>query len=252
MDGIGQSLLVMQAGSTGREWMVFAVMAVVFIAPFVVGNLIARLLRLEDLSTRIGVVLFSISASLAPFIFVMMQTQVERGSMARGCQSGSWKDAIPLGIDLAGGTNLVFAIDNAAAEQQQKKDKERDKPIPTETIDKMVTAIAKRINPSGAEEVTIRRVGNDRIEVIIPGADPDLVEQKKRLITKLGSLEFGIVANDKDHGEIIERRKETDRRVFNECAEQRKTRDRIVARHRRKEGRQRWPTCNSTGDADRP
>ena len=201
MHGIGQSLLLMQAGSTGREWLVFAVLVVVFIVPFMLGGLIARLIRLEDLSTRIGVVLFSVFASLAPFIFVMLQTQVVEkevnGEKVKIRVSRSWKDAIPLGIDLAGGTNLLYGIDNVAAEQQQKKDP--DKPIPAETIEKMVNAIKKRINPSGAEEVTVRRVGNDRIEIIIPGADPDLVEQKKRLITKLGSLEFGIVANDRDN-----------------------------------------------------
>ena len=190
MDGIGQSVLLMQSGYLGREWMLLLTMVVVFVAPFVLGGLIARALRLEDLSTRISVVLFAIFASLAPFAFVMSQGL-------------SWKSAIPLGIDLAGGTNLVYAIDSEAAEQQQKK--EPGKTIPVVTIDKMVTAIAKRINPSGAEEVTVRRVGNDRIEIIIPGADPDLVEQKKRLITKLGSLEFGIVANDKDHQSTIEK-----------------------------------------------
>lgn len=202
MYGIGQSLLFMQVGATGREWLVFAVMAIVFIVPFMLGGLIARLLRLEDLSTRMGIVLFTIFASLAPFIFVMMQTRVVEVNGVKTTVHRSWKEAIPLGIDLAGGTNLVFAIDNVAAEQQQKK--EKDRPIPTETIDKMVTAIAKRINPSGAEEVTVRRVGHDRIEIIIPGADPDLVEQKKRLITKLGSLEFGIVANTRDHQTRIE------------------------------------------------
>ena len=190
MDGIGQSLLFMQTGALGREWMLALFLIVIFIAPFALGTLIARVLRLEDLATRIGVVLFSIVASLAPFAWVM----------SHGL---SWKNAIPLGIDLAGGTNLVYGIDNKAAEEQQKK--ERDKPIPVQTIDKMVSAISKRINPSGAEEVTVRRVGNDRIEIIIPGADPDLVEQKKRLITKLGSLEFGIVANDRDHGPEIKR-----------------------------------------------
>ncbi|WP_010587028.1 protein translocase subunit SecDF [Schlesneria paludicola] len=206
MYGIGQSLLLMQAGTSGRELLVFTVMAVVFIVPFLLGGVIARALRLEDLSTRIGVVLFSIFASLAPFIFVMMQTvPVEtevNGEKVTKRVSRSWKDAIPLGIDLAGGTNLLFQIDNQAAEQQQKK--EVGKVIPLETIEKMVNAIKKRINPSGAEEVTVRRVGNDRIEIIIPGADPDLVEQKKRLITKLGSLEFGIVANERDHGPTIE------------------------------------------------
>ena len=189
MDGIGQSLLLMQAGTSGRLGLVLLFMAVVFIVPFLLGGLIGRLLKVDDLSTRIGVVLFSIFASLAPFLFVMSQGL-------------SWRNAIPLGIDLAGGTNLVYGIDNEAAERQQKK--EPGKSIPVATIDKMVSAISKRINPSGAEEVTVRRVGNDRIEIIIPGADPDLVEQKKRLITKLGSLEFGIVANDKDHQSTIE------------------------------------------------
>ena len=170
--------------------LVVVLLLIVFVVPFLLGNLLAKFLRQEDLATRIGVVLLAIFASLAPFAWVMYLGQ-------------SWKNAIPLGIDLAGGTNLVYGIDNEAAEQQQKK--EKDKPIPVETIDKMVSAIAKRINPSGAEEVTVRRVGNDRIEIIIPGAEPDLVEQKKRLITKLGSLEFGIVANDKDHAVIIER-----------------------------------------------
>jgi SecD/SecF fusion protein len=206
MNGLGQTLLLMQAGSTGREWLVFTVMAVVFIVPFLLGGFLARALRLEDLSTRLGVVLFSIFASLAPFVYVMMQTQtVDRevnGETVKVKVSRSWKDAIPLGIDLAGGTNLVYIIDAEAAEAQGKK--QRDQVIPIEMVEKMVTAIAKRINPSGAEEVTVRRVGHDRIEIIIPGADPELVEQKKRLITKLGSLEFGIVANDKDHKETIE------------------------------------------------
>lgn len=207
MVGIGQSLLLMQAESSGREYLVFAVLAVVFIVPFILGAMIARMVRLEDLSTRMGVVLFSIFASLAPFVFVMMETQkvekVVAGQTVVETVRRSWKDAIKLGIDLAGGTNLVYAIDTEAAEAQGKK--ERDQVIPLATIEKMVTAIAKRINPSGAEEVTVRRVGTDRIEVIISGADPDYVEQKKRMITKLGSLEFGIVANARDHASLIER-----------------------------------------------
>ena len=207
MDGIGQSLLFMQAGSTGREWLVVTVMAVVFIGPFMLGGFIARLLRLPELSTRISVVLFSIFASLAPFIYMSMQTitkeTVVNGEKVKTTIRRSMKDAIHMGIDMAGGTNLVYAIDVEAAEQQGKK--EKNKPIPVETVEKMVEAIKKRINPSGAEEVTVCRVGTDRIEIIIPGADSDLVAQKKRLITKLGSLEFGIVANEKDHASTIER-----------------------------------------------
>lgn len=141
------------------------------------------------------------------------------------------------------GTNLVYAIDSLAAEQQQKK--EPGQSIPVAVIDKMVAAIAKRINPSGAEEVTVRRVGNDRIEIIIPGADPDLVEQKKRLITKLGSLEFGIVANDKDHQSTIEKAMRLSPTV-NEL----RSGDRVIASWRQRE-RFRRPE-RSTGRSSGP
>ncbi|MBC8113214.1 MAG: protein translocase subunit SecD, partial [Candidatus Saccharimonas sp.] len=40
--------------------------------------------------------------------------------------------------------------------------------------------------------------------VIVPGADRDLVEQMKAMITRLGSLEFGILANDLDHKLLID------------------------------------------------
>ena len=118
MDGIGQSLLLMQADTSNRLFWVLLFMAVVFILPFFLGAGVARLLRLDDLSTRIGVVLFSIFASLAPFLFVM-------------CQGHSWKSAIPLGIDLAGGTNLVYGIDSEAAERQQKKEHGKSIPVAT-------------------------------------------------------------------------------------------------------------------------
>ena len=41
MDGIGQSLLLMQADTSGRLVWVLLFMAVVFIAPFVLGWLLA-------------------------------------------------------------------------------------------------------------------------------------------------------------------------------------------------------------------
>ena len=82
--------------------LVVVLLLIVFVVPFLLGNLLAKFLRQEDLATRIGVVLLAIFASLAPFAWVMYLGQ-------------SWKNAIPLGIDLAGGTNLVYGIDNEAA-----------------------------------------------------------------------------------------------------------------------------------------
>src|SRR4026209_919019 len=68
----------------------------------------------------------------------------------------------------------------------------------------MVGAINRRVNPSGTEEVTVRVVGRDRIEVIVPGADPEKVERVKRQITKLGSMEFGLLANRYEHASWIQ------------------------------------------------
>ncbi|MFO1041423.1 MAG: protein translocase subunit SecD [Planctomycetaceae bacterium] len=218
MDGFGHCLLLLQAEidpPRANGWLILGVLAVVFIAPFFLGNLIGRLLRLNDLSGRISVVLMSLFMALAPFVYMEIAGRMEHSKLLADRakaesnrkegdpelpplpKAKSWMDAIHLGIDLAGGTNLVYEIDVAAAKLQGKT-------VNKETVDKMVQAIAKRINPSGAEEVAVRRVGADRIEVIIPGADPDLVRQKKALIVKLGSLEFGIVAEPRYDQQLID------------------------------------------------
>jgi len=105
-----------------------------------------------------------------------------------------WQDALSYGIDLAGGTNLIYELDEAGAGENQ---------INNALMDQMVGAVTKRINPAGTKEIVVRRVGRIRIEVILPGADPAVVEETKELMTKLGTLEFSIVANERDHAEIM-------------------------------------------------
>lgn len=185
MDALANSLFFSQAAETGggrSGWVLLAIVVAAFILPFVFGSLIGRALRLRDLSFRIGVILLVITLSLIPFVYVMAQGR-------------PWTDAVRFGIDLAGGTNLVYEIDRENIPEGKKVD--------AALLDKMVGAVSRRINPSGTEEVVVRRVGTDRIEVIIPGADQAVVEQKKGLITRLGSLEFAILANERDHREWV-------------------------------------------------
>ena len=164
-------------------WMVMLVLFVVFVLPFVAGTFIARLLKLKDLGNKIGTVLFAAVFGLAPFVW-----QYANGH--------GWTDAIKLGIDLAGGTNLVFQVDRAQADEMGKT---VDSPL----MDNMVGAVMRRLDPAAQEQITVRRVGADRIEVIIPGADQETVERKKREMTQLGSLEFTILANQRDHASLI-------------------------------------------------
>lgn len=157
------------------------VMIALFVVPYIVGAFLSRALRMKEYSNRIGNVLLAFTLGLAPFAFHIIQA----GSF------DGWKNALRWGIDLAGGTNLIYQVET-------KKALDEGKPI-GQAMDQMVGTITKRINPSGTEEVTVRKVGIDRIEIIIPGADQGVVAEKKAAMVRLGSLEFGIVANEKDH-----------------------------------------------------
>jgi SecD/SecF fusion protein len=144
--------------------------------PFVLGNLLANALRMKEVATRIGVTLLVFTICAIPFVIQPLD------------------EALSLGIDLAGGTNLVYEIDREAA----------GKDITPRIMESMVEAVRKRVNPTGTEEVTVRGVGADRIEVIVPGADQEKVERTKRNIVNLGELEFALLANSADHRQLIE------------------------------------------------
>ncbi|MBI3466058.1 MAG: protein translocase subunit SecD [Planctomycetes bacterium] len=95
------------------------------------------------------------------------------------------KERLKLGIDLSGGTILVYEVDKA------------NRPSSFQ-MDQMTAALSKRINPAGTLDVTIRPlVGADRVEIILPAADPQEVEAVKDRITQMGKLEFRILANEK-------------------------------------------------------
>ena len=111
---------------------------------------------------------------------------VEDGGVLEKVFSG-----IKLGIDLAGGANLILEVD-------QKKRAEQEKELTPDVMSQMATSINKRANPGGNKELTVRPLGTNRIEVIIPKADPQVVEQTKRMMTRLGSLELAILANRRD------------------------------------------------------
>ncbi len=241
-----QPFLVAATGVSATKFiMILAVIFSIFVLPFLLGNFIARTLKLKDLAGRISLVLCVTFGGLAPFIwpFVNYQFQIteyetqkvtyeerkekyekdlkvyvkEKKVYDASLQVGkkplkpeevkeliepakpTLDNIIRKGIDLAGGTNLLFQV------QFDKLDKKIENK--SGAMDQMIGAIIRRINPSGTEEVVVRKVGEDRIEVIIPGADQAIVQQKKRLMTRLGSLEFGILATRlyRDHLPIIEK-----------------------------------------------
>jgi SecD/SecF fusion protein len=171
------------AASHASAWLMFLFVVLVIIVPFALANLAARALRMKELSMKIGIIFFAVSLALTPFGW-------------RIAQGKSPKDALRMGIDLAGGADLIFQIDTVKAAEDQKK-------VTPEVMQRLIGAVGRRLDPAAQEQITVRQVGNDRIEVIIPGGDREVVEQKKKQMTRLGSLEFAILANERKHREII-------------------------------------------------
>jgi SecD/SecF fusion protein len=98
---------------------------------------------------------------------------------------------LKLGIDLSGGTILVYQI--------------RQETLPPDfQMEELIAALKRRVNPEGAKDIPIRPLGRDRVELILPQASPEEVDQVKRKLTTQGFLEFRILANRKHDNRAIE------------------------------------------------
>jgi len=99
-------------------------------------------------------------------------------------------EKLKLGIDLSGGTILVYEAfkENLSSNFN---------------MDELISALKHRVDPEGIKEIPIRKIGSNRLEIILP-ADED-VEEVKRLLTDVGALEFRILANRKHDESVIER-----------------------------------------------
>src|SRR5580692_11284831 len=87
---------------------------------------------------------------------------------------------LKLGIDLSGGTILVYEV-------------MQDHLPPGFKMDELIAALKKRADPNGIKEIPIRNIGSYRIEIILPLASNEEVEEVKKMLTDVGSLEFRIL-----------------------------------------------------------
>ena len=99
---------------------------------------------------------------------------------------------LKLGIDLSGGTILVYEV-------------MREHLPPGFKMDELIAALKKRADPNGIKEIPIRNIGGNRIEIILPLASNEEVEEVKKMLTDVGSLEFRILANYKHDKDVIAR-----------------------------------------------
>ena len=173
-----ESPAVVNQGISTEQYIAIAISAAVLILPFVVAGPIARSLKMPDYATRIGFILLAVVASATVLTF----------------------GKIGLGVDLRGGTILVYEIDPtkgiAATDGVESETRVASS--------QLIPSLIKRINPSGTQEIVIRPYGENQIEIIIPEVDQLEVDRIKRIIEQAGILRFAILANGRDHQRLIE------------------------------------------------
>ncbi len=161
-------------GETAEAWGTYLYGALfvlgIFVIPFILSSFIAKALRMPAHSFRLGVMIASVFGGL---LF-------------------AWGNnfQMKLGPDFNGGTNLVYDI--VPDEDGQKID-----------AGSLASALTDRLNPSGTKEITIRPRGESQIEITVPNVDEFELKKIKDLLKNSGQLEFRIVANTRDHADII-------------------------------------------------
>ncbi|NOG86118.1 MAG: protein translocase subunit SecD [Planctomycetes bacterium] len=89
---------------------------------------------------------------------------------------------IKLGLDLLGGSELLYKINVAEGDSHPGLTNE------------IIAILEKRIDPQGIMEYRLQQQGMRRILIQVPGATQNEIESLKSRITRLGKLEFMIAA----------------------------------------------------------
>ncbi len=111
-----------------------------------------------------------------------------------------WSDKFKLGVDLAGGVNLVYKIEM----QDPDPGETQSGGMNDQEMQGLLSALGRRLNPSGKQDLIIRPYGNNtHVEIVLPNATDEEIRQLKEVITNTGALEFmiqvGVTDTDEDH-----------------------------------------------------
>jgi SecD/SecF fusion protein len=162
-----------------KTFLVSFLVLLAVIACYFVGGRLARFLRMPTDSFRFGTVL---TVVLLGLLVVTL---------------GKFK----FGPDIRGGTILVYELDRESLRTTDGQ----ERPFSAEDL---VGPLNERLNPSGTKDIVIRPYGDDQIEIIVPDVDRFEIDEIKRVIQSAGVLRFRIVANGRDHADIIRQARE--------------------------------------------
>jgi SecD/SecF fusion protein len=102
---------------------------------------------------------------------------------------------IHLGLDLSGGSRIVYKVDFEDAIEKQQIGQNEDRRL---VLQQIASVFQRRLDGSGMADIPIYPQGEDQIVVELPDRTKEEVEQIKSIIVNQGSLQFRIVLNASD------------------------------------------------------
>jgi preprotein translocase subunit SecD len=112
-----------------------------------------------------------------------------------------------LGAELSGRVQMIYEVDRTVLANSLG----REPPPESVPWPALTEAIGRRINPGQGKDVVVRRAGDWRIEVIVPELNSLETHRIEELIGTAGALEFRVVANSRDHEDVIQMAEEQSR-----------------------------------------
>ncbi|MBN1456551.1 MAG: protein translocase subunit SecD [Sedimentisphaerales bacterium] len=83
------------------------------------------------------------------------------------------------GLDLAGGTSLIYDIDTQGLDATERKG----------IAQRMIPILLKRIDPTNVANIVMRPLGDTRIEIQLPVSSADTIQKRKTFVAALDTLE---------------------------------------------------------------
>ncbi|MDO5552298.1 MAG: protein translocase subunit SecD [Planctomycetia bacterium] len=169
-----------EATGNGFGLIIFGAVVLIFVGAFLISRLLSSMWRMPEYQNGYFIISFCFLGALASTVFGLVGNRMN------------------LGIDLRGGSILVYSVspniaDNATPEEIQRLS---GKTITNEEMNELKAAIGRRINPNGVREISIQELGNNsEVKITIPEADEAEVARLERIINSTGQLKFRILAS---------------------------------------------------------
>ncbi len=159
-----------KAASTSSSWdtvLPLVMLIVTIVGAILLGQFIARSVRMPEYGTRIATIIGVIACALLVI----------------------WTNWPPrFGVDLRGGINYIGQLNLAEFQGDN----------PPKAVD-IIPMLKARTDPSGTKEIVIRPLGDDKIEVIMPQVDEAEADEVWNTLVQTGHLQFRIVADRTFH-----------------------------------------------------